>query len=96
MSEHKPSDFAGSGDLPPEPDEVGAAVRDVSYRLTHDLSDTSDDLRDAAALAPLAAIKLAQRYASAIAARPKRTFLAIAGLAGLVVAGATWLRRKRS
>ena len=70
------------------------AIRDVAYRLTHDLSDTPDDLRDAVAFAPLATVKLAQQGASFLAARPRRTLLALAGFAAIVM-GFAVTRRKR-
>ncbi len=87
--------------LPSEPfrpgsdaDEVGPAVRDMSYRLTHNLSDTPEDLRDAAALAPLVAVKLALKIAHAVTVRPRQTALAIVGLA-VMLAGVAASRRKR-
>jgi len=83
-----------SAGLPPDLDEVTPALRDVTHRLLHDLSDTPEDLRDAAALAPLALIKLAQQSARALAARPKRTLLVLASLSA-VLAGFAMSRRKR-
>lgn len=79
---------------PPERDEIGPAVRDVTYRLTHDLADTPEDLRDAAAFAPLAAVKFIERCATALAARPKRTIAAVAGLAIVAAGVAIFWRRK--
>lgn len=73
-----------SDDLPPEGDEVAPAVGDVTYRLLHHLSDTPQDIRDAAALAPLALIKLAQQWARVLAARPTQAVLILAGLAAIV------------
>lgn len=96
MGKHKRAERGRSARLSPEPDEVGAAVRDTAFRLTHDLSDTPADLRDAAALAPLAAIKLARRCADAIAARPKRAVLLIAAAVAAVLTGVAALRRARS
>lgn len=78
-----------------ERDEIGAAIRDVTYRLTHDLADTREDLRDAAAFAPLAAVKVVERCAAALAARPKRTIAAIAGLA-ILAAGVAAIWRKKA
>ena len=57
MSEGKPMTRKPAPDgLPPIPDEVGPAVQDVTFQLSHDLSDTPQDLRDAVAFAPLAAV----------------------------------------
>lgn len=95
MSRRKIDQQGAPPDAPlPEPDEVGAAVRDVTYRLTHDLADTREDLRDAAAFAPLAAVKIIERCATALAARPKRTITAIAGIA-IVAAGVAAFWRKK-
>jgi hypothetical protein len=44
-------------------DDVGPAVRDLAHHLTHDISDTPKDLRDAVAFAPLAAVKVLKRLA---------------------------------
>lgn len=78
-----------------ESDEVGQAIRDVTYRLTHDLSNTPEDLRDALAFGPLAAIKLAERCASVLAARPKRTLAAVIAL-GVVLTGIALTWRKKT
>ena len=95
MSKRRQAENPHLTEPPVEPNDVGAAVREVSYQLTHDLSDTSENLRDAAAFAPLAAIKLAQRAASA-ASRPRnRTALVVFGAAALL-AGMAWLLHKRS
>ena len=95
--------FADASALPPVTvsaalhlvDEAGIApaIRDVTYRLMHDLSDTPDDIRDAAALAPLALIKLAQQSARFLAERPKRTLL---GLAFISVVLAVIAKRRLS
>jgi hypothetical protein len=79
---------------PPETDELETAVRDVAYRLTHDMSDTADDLRDAAAFAPLAVVKAMNNLATRAAAHPRKlalTALLLAGAAGLIA----WRRSKR-
>lgn len=95
MSRRKMDQRGAPPDAPlPEQDEVGAAVRDVTYRLTHDLADTREDLRDAAAFAPLAAVKVLERWATALAARPKRTIAAIVGLAIVAAAVAAFWRKK--
>ncbi|WP_133255219.1 hypothetical protein [Phenylobacterium kunshanense] len=78
----------------PDPDEVGPAVRDVAHNLTHDLSDTPDDLRDAAAAAPLIAVKLAQRFAAAVAHRPERAVAILAGVVALIWIGRRERRRR--
>ncbi len=78
---------------PAADDEIGPAVRDVAFQLTHDLSDTREDLRDAIAFAPLAAVKLAHRCASYLAARPKRS---LSVLAAVLLTGFALARRKRS
>lgn len=96
MTERKPKTQNPADGLSAAPDEVGPAARDVAFQLTHDLSDTSKDLRDALAFAPLAAVKLAQQGAGYLAARPRRSLAVLAGLAALLVAGATLARRKRS
>lgn len=97
MSKRKPITKTPAPEgLAPAHDEVGPAVRDVAYQLTHDLSDTRSDLRDAVAFAPLAAVKLVQRCARYLAARPRRSLSVLAGLAAVVVAGAALTRRKRS
>lgn len=75
-------------ELRPEPDELRPAVADVAWRLTHDLSDTPDDLRDALAFAPLAAVKAVAKVAGFMAARPRRTAAAVAGAFAM-------LRRRR-
>jgi len=78
-----------------EPDEVTPAIRDVAYRLTHDLKDTREDLRDAVAFAPLAAIKLAQRGTDLLTRRPRQTLLSLAGLAAVTVSFVlTWRKRR--
>ncbi len=77
-----------------ERDEIGAAMRDVTYRLTHDLADTREDLRDAAAFAPLAAVKVIERCATALTARPKRTIAVIAGFAIVAASMAAICRKK--
>ena len=66
-------------------DELTPAIGDVAFRLTHDLSDTREDVRDALAFAPVALVKLLDRFIAYAAARPKR---AIAMFAGLLLAGA--------
>ena len=68
-----------------EVDDLTPAIRDVAVRLTHDLSDTREDVRDALAFAPVALVKLLDRFVAYAAARPKR---AIAVFAGLLLAGA--------
>ena len=80
MAKPPASDSLEAAGLAPEPDEIGPTVQDVARNLAHDLSDTPDDLRDAAAAAPLIIVKLAQRFAGAVTARPG----AVAILAGLV------------
>jgi hypothetical protein len=87
---------AGSAPRTTEPDELGPAVRDVSYQLTHDLSDTPADLRDAVAFAPLAMVKLAQRFARGLSRPGGRTALLAGSAAALLLAGVVWARRRRS
>lgn len=77
-----------------ERNEIGAAMGDGTYRLTHDLADTREDLRDAAAFAPLAAVKVIERCATALTARPKRTIGVIAGLAIVAASVAAMCRKK--
>lgn len=88
-----PPEVAG---LAPEPDEVGPTVRDVAHNLAHDLSDTPDDLRDAAAAAPLIAVKLAQRFAAAFAHRPERAVAILAGVVALIWIGRRGGRGRRA
>ena len=73
-------------------DELTPAIRDVAYRLTHDLSDTREDIGDALAFAPVALVKLLDRFVAYAAARPKR---AIAMFAGLLLAGAVVVTQRR-
>lgn len=84
------------GGLPVVGDELGPAVLDVTFQLAHDLSDTPAGLRDALAFAPLAGVKMAQRCAGYLAARPGRSLGVLAGLAAVVVTGFALARRKRS
>lgn len=94
MSKRKTlSQGSPSADLPSEFDEIAPAIRDVTYRLMHDLSDTPGDIRDAAALAPLALIKLAQQSGRFLGKRPKRTLL---GLAFIPVVLAVIAKRRLS
>ena len=74
--------------------EVRPAVEDVVFELTHDLSDTPEDLRDAAAFAPIALVKALGGVADYLAARPRRT-LAIAGTMLLAI-GLFLAARRRS
>lgn len=75
-----------------EVDELTPAIRDVAVRLTHDLSDTREDVRDALAFAPVALVKLLDRFIAYAAARPKR---AIAMFAGLLLVGVVVTQRHR-
>ncbi len=96
MSKGMTTDVSSGDELPSELDEVAPAIRDVTYRLAHDLTDTPEDLRDAVAFAPLAAIKLAQHGADFLTKRPRRTLLSLAGLAVIVVGIAlSWRNRPR-
>lgn len=54
-------------------EELRPAVADVFYELTHGLSDTPEDLRDAAAFAPIGLVKALGGIADYLSARPKRT-----------------------
>lgn len=95
MSKRKMDSHGVPSDQPlREQDEIGAAIRDVTYRLTHDLADTREDLRDAAAFAPLAAVKVIERCATALTARPKRTIAVIAGFAIVAASMAAIWRKK--
>jgi hypothetical protein len=76
--------------LPPEPNELAPAVRDVAYQLTHDLRDTHEDIRDAAAFAPLALVKAFNAFATRVAAHPRKTALAV-----ILLGGAVGLFRRR-
>lgn len=97
MSKRKPKTKTPAPQgLAPAHDEVGSAVRDVAFQLTHDLSDTRSDLRDAVAFAPLAAVKLAQRCTRYLAARPRRSLSVLAGLAAVIMAAAALIRRRES
>lgn len=75
-------------------EELGPAVRDVAHRLIHDLSDTPEDIRDAVAFAPLAAVKVLQACANAISRHPRRTMLALAGLAAAAIGALALARGK--
>jgi len=72
--------------------ELTPAFRDVAFRLTHELSDTPEDIRDALAFAPLALVKLLDRFVAYATARPKR---AIAIFAGLLLVGAVVVTQRR-
>lgn len=96
MSRRRDAEEPNQAKTPPEPDEVGVAVRSVLYELTHDLSDTAENLRDAVAFAPLALIKLAQRSVSALSLPRHRAALLAGGAVALLLAGLAWRRRKRS
>ena len=78
----------------PEARELTAAVEDIAYRLTHDLSDTPDDVRDAVAFAPLAVVKFLHNLAAEVSRRPKATIaLVTAAAAGIgLLAVALWRR----
>jgi len=85
-------------DIPPlqdETDELGPAIRDVSYQLVHDFSDTRDNIEDAVAFAPLALVKMVERGAHLIASWPKQVLVGIGGLAGAALAIVIFIRRKR-
>lgn len=71
--------------------ELRTAVGDVAYRITHDLSDTADDLRDAAAFAPVALIKGLTVLASAARPHPRKLVIAALSFVALAIA----LRRGR-
>lgn len=75
-------------------DEIAPAIRDVAYKLTHDLSDTPEDICDAIAFAPLALAKTLDGFASYILARPRRVAGLVAGLL-LSLAAVALLRRRR-
>lgn len=78
----------------PEARELTAAVEDVAYRLTHDLSDTPDDVRDAVAFAPLAVVKFLHHVAAEVRRRPKTAIALVTAAAagiGLLAAG-VWRR----
>lgn len=66
--------------------ELRTAVGDGAYGITHDLSDTADDLRDAAALAPVALIKGPTVLASAARPHPRKVALAVLSLMALAIA----------
>lgn len=78
----------------PEAHELTAAVEDIAYRLTHDLSDTSEDIRDAMAFAPLAVVKFLHTLEAEVRRRPKTaTALATALVAGIgLLAAGLWRR----
>ena len=57
-------------------------------------ADLREDLRDAAAFAPLAAVKVIERCATALTARPKRTIAVIAGFAIVAASMAAICRKK--
>ena len=91
MSKHK------DDNSDPEAHELTAAVEDVAYRLTHDLSDTPEDIRDAVAFAPLAAVKFLHHIEAEVRRRPKAAIALVAATAASVVLVAVgpWRRRKR-
>ena len=77
-------------DSDPEAHELTAAVGDVAYRLTHDLSDTPEDIRDALAFAPLATVKFLRHLEAKVRRRPKTAIALATVLAvgiGLIAAG---------
>lgn len=91
MAEDDPATSADSpADLPPEPSELEIAARDVAYRLTHDLHDTGEDLRDAAAFAPLAVVKFLNSLATRVSAHPKKLAVGLV----LLAASIGFLRRR--
>lgn len=87
-------DETGERPGPQRPDDLRPALRDVGYQLTHNLKDTPQDLRDAAAFAPLAIIKTINAWVSRGSAHPKRSGVALA-LLGLAVALGLAARSRR-
>lgn len=97
MSEGKPMTQKPAPDgLLPARDEVGPATQDLAFQLSHDLSDTAQNLRDAVAFAPLAAAKLAQRFGRDISTSPRRSLAVVAAVAAVVAIGVALARRRRS
>lgn len=93
MSKRMTTNVSPDDQLPSALNEVAPAIRDVTNRLTHDLSDTPDDLRDTIAFAPLAAVKLVQEGVNFLSARPGRTLMVVTTLAAIVM-GIAVARRK--
>lgn len=86
---------SASVELPPDLDQVTPALRDVTQRLLHDLSDTPEDLLDAAALTPLVLIKLAQQSGRLVAERPVRALLILTTLSAMLAAAVKRRRKRR-
>lgn len=87
--------MAQSGSQPPadaEADQLGQALRDVTFQLTHEPSDICRDLRDAVAFAPIAAVKGIGRLVDGLVARPRRAWAAAGVL--LLAAGVFAVMRK--
>lgn len=89
----RPGDVDQPG-LPPEPDELEPAVRDIAYRLTHDASDTGQDLRDAVDFAPLAVAKGLNALITRASAYRGKFAVGLAVVAAVV--GLIWRRRRAS
>lgn len=75
--------------------ELEPAIRDVAYRLTHDLRDTGEDVRDAAAFAPLALMKVLNGLATRVSAHPRKLALGL-GLVVTTLGMLRWRSRRRS
>ena len=77
--------------------DLAAAVHDVTHRLTHDLSDTPEDIRDAVAFAPLALVKGLEIAGSWVHRRPKAMLaIGVAVVAGIALGVGGVLRRRSS
>lgn len=83
---------AARSDLPSGPSEIEPAVQDITYQLTHDISDTGENLRDAAAFAPVAVAKGLNDLVTRASAHPRKLGLALAAVAAV---GLFLRRRKR-
>jgi hypothetical protein len=79
-----------------EPEEVATAIGDVAYRLTHDPSNTPEDIRDALALAPIATVKIMQRGLAHLAMWPRRAMIVSVGLLLSTCLAGILLRHRRS
>lgn len=73
---------AARASLPREGPELELALRDVAYRLTHDLHDTGEDIRDAVAFAPLWVVKALNDLVTRASSHPRKLALAVLLLAG--------------
>ena len=79
-----------------EPEEVATAICDVAYRLTHDPSNTPEDIRDALAFAPIATVKIVQKGLALLKRWPRRAMVVSVGLLASACIAGILLGHRRS